>query len=734
MARLFLSAAHKSSGKTTVSIGLAAALRRRQIDVRPFKKGPDYIDPMWLTLASGRPCYNLDFNTQTRAEILRLLAAKAAGGGFTLIEGNKGLHDGVDLEGRDCSAALAKLTKSPVVLIVDAFGMARGVAPLVRGYADFDRKVEIAGVILNRIGGARQAGKLRQAIERYTDLAVLGEIPRDEALALSERHLGLTTPTETWAADAIVAAASDAVANGVDIDRLLAIAARAPALDAPPAHPEPTRAPDVRIAIARDAAFGFYYPDDLEALRRGGAELIEFDTLSDAHLPHCDGLFIGGGFPETFGERLAANVTLREEIRAAIAQGLPTYAECGGLMYLSRALLWQGERYEMVGAIAADARMHERPQGRGLVELAASDAFPWRAPHTSLKAHEFHHAALENIDPDVSFAWRVERGHGVDGRNDGLVVGSVLASFSHLRDTARFPWTRRFLEYVRRGRSPAPSTAPLRAALPEPKMGEVYIVGAGPGDPDLLTLRALRLMRRADVVLYDRLAHSPIMDLLSAGIERISVGKRPNNHEMSQDEICALMERLARQGRRVLRLKGGDPFMFGRGGEEIEYLAERGIPFEVCPGITAAMGAAAYAGIPLTHREHAQACVFVTGHGKDGHVDLDWNSLIQPHQTVAIYMGLRNLTTLTQEFIVRGAKPDTPAAIVDNATRANQRVLVGTLETLAGQAHAAELKGPSIVIVGSVVTLRAKLIGATLARSLPIEADAPQMRAAPLEA
>ena len=169
------------------------------------------------------------------------------------------------------------------------------------------------------------------------------------------------------------------------------------------------------------------------------------------------------------------------------------------------------------------------------------------------------------------------------------------------------------------------------------------------------------------------------------------------------------MVRLAREGKRVLRLKGGDPFMFGRGGEEIEALAEHGIPFQVCPGITAAAGASAYAGIPLTHRDHAQACVFVTGHGKDGHVDLDWKSLVQPNQTVAVYMGLRNLESLTQEFIVRGARADMPAAIVDNATRPSQRVIVGTLRSLAAQARAAELRGPSILIVGTVVTLRGKL-------------------------
>jgi uroporphyrin-III C-methyltransferase / precorrin-2 dehydrogenase / sirohydrochlorin ferrochelatase len=239
--------------------------------------------------------------------------------------------------------------------------------------------------------------------------------------------------------------------------------------------------------------------------------------------------------------------------------------------------------------------------------------------------------------------------------------------------------------------------------------GEVYLVGAGPGDPDLVTFRALRLMQKADVVLYDRLIGEGVMNLVRREAERIYVGKRPDDHELPQEEIGALLVRLATEGKRVLRLKGGDPFMFGRGGEEIEALAAHGVPFQVCPGVTAAIGASAYAGIPLTHRDHAQACVFVTGHGKDGKLDLDWTALLQPRQTVAIYMGLRNLEALTKEFVARGASADLPAAIVDNATRLNQKVVVGTLATLGAKARAAELRGPSIVIVGTVVALRDKL-------------------------
>ncbi len=239
--------------------------------------------------------------------------------------------------------------------------------------------------------------------------------------------------------------------------------------------------------------------------------------------------------------------------------------------------------------------------------------------------------------------------------------------------------------------------------------GEVYLVGAGPGDPDLLTFRALRLMQRADVVLYDRLVGDGIIDLLRRDAERIYVGKLPHQHTMQQEEISQLMVDLAKQGKRVLRLKGGDPFIFGRGGEEIELLAENNIRFQVVPGITAASGATAYAGIPLTHRDYSQSCVFVTAHGREGVLGLDWEVLLRPAQTVAIYMGLSSLEFLSEQFVQRGADPNTPAAIIDNGTRANQRVAVGTISDLHEIAQRNEMTGPSMIVIGEVVRLREKL-------------------------
>ncbi len=243
----------------------------------------------------------------------------------------------------------------------------------------------------------------------------------------------------------------------------------------------------------------------------------------------------------------------------------------------------------------------------------------------------------------------------------------------------------------------------------KPPRGEVYLVGTGPGDPDLLTFRALRLMQQADVVLYDRLIGEGILNLVRRDASRIYVGKMKKDHAVPQEEISEMLIRLAKEGKRVLRLKGGDPFVFGRGGEEIAMLADNGINFQVIPGVTAANGCATYAGIPLTHRDHAQGYIVVTGHEKDGELNLNWDSLIQPRQTVVIYMGLTSLGTITDGFLSHGADPTLPAAIIENGTRAGQRVITGTLETLAGKASDAEIRSPALIIIGSVVTLRDKL-------------------------
>lgn len=457
MAHLLIAATHKSSGKTSVSTGLAAALAGRGMAVQPFKKGPDYIDPLWLSRAAGRPCYNLDFHTMAEAELISAFCRHDAPADISIIETNKGLFDGVDVAGRDSNAALAALLGGPVVLVVDTLGMTRGIAPLMQGYLNFDPGVRIAGVILNKVGGPRHEGKLRAALEHYTDIPVFGAIGRDRSLEIPERHLGLVPANEADSVDATIAGLAGAVSGQVDLDRIVETAATAEGPRAEPARlPEPAGAvSDIRIGIARDAAFGFYYPDDLEALAAAGAALVPIDTLRDDTLPDIDGLIIGGGFPETQMAALEGNRGLRESIRAAIAGGMPSYAECGGLMYLSRSLTWRGETREMCGAIPGHAVMHEKPQGRGYVVLEENGESPWPAEPSKtgtparLPAHEFHYASLEGLPEDATYAWRVVRGHGIDGDHDGFVQGNLLAGFSHLRDVQGNRWAERFAGFVR---------------------------------------------------------------------------------------------------------------------------------------------------------------------------------------------------------------------------------------------------------------------------------------------
>jgi cobyrinic acid a,c-diamide synthase len=454
MAHIYIAAAHKSSGKTTVSIGLCRELRRLGKSVQPFKKGPDYIDPLWLGQAAGRDCLNLDFHTMEQSEITAGFARCLKGADLGLIEGNVGLFDSVDLHGRNSNAALARLLCSPVILVVDAQGMTRSIAPLLLGYQSFEPELNIAGVIVNKVGGARHEANLRRAIEHYTDLPMIGALHRAGGMRISERHLGLMPSNEAQEADAQIERIRALVAAQLDVSRLLAIAGAAPdpEIAASSAEPASYLGEQVRIAIAQDDAFGFYYPDDLASLRRAGADLVSFSPVRDRELPSADGLFIGGGFPEYRLQELAENRTMRAAIHDFIESGGAAYAECGGLMYLCRGLRWGDLHGAMCGVLQSDVEMHERPQGRGYVRLRETDVFPWPSvaeAQAEIRAHEFHHSAVLNPDPDWSYGYQVLRGKGVDGRHDAIVYKNLVAAYSHLRDVGGNGWTGRFVTHVR---------------------------------------------------------------------------------------------------------------------------------------------------------------------------------------------------------------------------------------------------------------------------------------------
>jgi len=454
MNRILISAAHKSSGKTTVSIGLCAALNKAGHKVQPFKKGPDYIDPMWLGLASDRPCYNLDFYLSEDEEILSDFARRSAGADISIIEGNKGLYDGLALDGSNSNAALAKLLRTPVVLVVDTRGITRGIAPLLKGYVDFDPEVQIAGVILNQVGGSRHEDKLRNAVEYYTDVPVLGAVYRNPKLVIDERHLGLIPSNETADTGRLIEACGKAVRDGVDLDRLLAIQSAPHIPETKPAAPRKAIGDGLRIGIARDAAFGFYYPADLEEFAALGVELVDVNMMTDSNLPEIDGLFIGGGFPETHMQQLEHNSGMRESVRNAIEAGLPVYAECGGMMYLTESIRWGENVARMVGTIPGDTVMHPRPVGRGYTRLQETDVHPWPRQGASeepfrFPAHEFHHSSLEIHAKNPTYAYKVLRGTGITGENDGFLYKNLLASYVHQRNVASNPWVSRFVEFVK---------------------------------------------------------------------------------------------------------------------------------------------------------------------------------------------------------------------------------------------------------------------------------------------
>ena len=460
MQRIFISAAHKSSGKTTLTLGLCAALNARGLSVVPYKKGPDYIDPMWLSRASNNDCHNLDFQTMSNDEILATISLYSKEADISIIEGNKGLFDGVALDGSNSNAAVAELTKTPIVLVIDTQGMTRGIAPLLLGYQAFNNKINIAGVILNKVGGPRHEKKLRDVINTYTDITVVGAVPRLKELNITERHLGLIPSNEAADTNDVIAKISAVIEKHVDLDLLLKISSTAEKLpNSAYQFPVAKKACNLKVGIARDAAFGFYYPGDLNAFKALGVDLVEFDTLNDKNLPDVDALFIGGGFPESWMSELEANISLRQQIKQAILSGLPTYAECGGLMYLSQSINWNGKVGNMVGAIPADIVMNERPQGRGYVSLQQTADSLWSTNLPSeIYAHEFHYSGFDNIsniesNSEIKYAYEMKRGSGISGSHDGLIYKNLLANYAHLRDTSRYHWVSDFVNFIRQVKS-----------------------------------------------------------------------------------------------------------------------------------------------------------------------------------------------------------------------------------------------------------------------------------------
>ncbi len=436
--RLAVAGLAGDSGKTLVALGLVRGWRARGRRVAPFKKGPDFIDAAWLGAAAGAPGRNLDSYLMPRAAIRESLARAASGADVAVLEGNRGLFDGLDASGSHSTAQLARITETPVVLVVDVTKSTRTIAALVLGCRALESDLDFAGVILNRVGTARQERVIRQALAAETDLPVLGAIPRATGQHLPSRHLGLLTAAEHEGRDEALERVEALVTAHVDWAGLDAAAGRAGALE--PAATRGALAPRVRLGVLRDRAFSFYYPENLEALEAAGAELVYTSALDDEQPPEIDGLYIGGGFPEVHAEALSANRAFREGLAARIEQGMPVWAECGGLMYLARELHQGRKRYPMVGSLPVDVEQTARPQGHGYVQARVDGENPFLQAGAELRGHEFHYSRIDPAQAALETCLELVRGVGLGAGRDGLRRGAAVATYTHIHALGEPDW------------------------------------------------------------------------------------------------------------------------------------------------------------------------------------------------------------------------------------------------------------------------------------------------------
>jgi cobyrinic acid a,c-diamide synthase len=442
MPRLLVAGLSGGSGKTVVSMGLLLLLKKNGVEVRAFKKGPDYIDTGWLRWASGHVARNLDTYLMGADGVRASLVRHGIRSGINLIEGNRGLFDGFDAAGTHSSAALAQTLGAPVLLVVDAAKMTRTAAALVLGCQKLDPSLAIRGVILNNVNGKRHEQLLRDTIESACGAPIVGVLPRTAVNLLPERHLGLVPPQErNQALNEIEQHLLELVEGRFAIDAIMAIAQSAPGLVwREPQHTALDDGHGLRIGYIEDAAFSFYYPENLEALRQSGADLVATSALATHNLPDgLHALYIGGGFPETHAAALSANRGFLESLRLASKAGLPVYAECGGLMLLARTVLWNGERFAMAGALPIDIEVCKRPVGHGYAELRVDTPNPFFAPGSILRGHEFHYSRIVG-EPEIPTGCAVLRGTGCLPGRDGIIVHNIFAGYTHLHAAGEPRW------------------------------------------------------------------------------------------------------------------------------------------------------------------------------------------------------------------------------------------------------------------------------------------------------
>ena len=466
--RIIIAALKGGSGKTILSLGLAAAWREMGLCVAPFKKGPDFIDPGWLSMAAGAPCYNLDPFLMDEKRILDSFLRHSDQDQISLIEGNRGLFDGLDIDGCCSTAELGRLLNAPVLLILDVTMTTRTMAAVVRGCQVFDPDLNIAGVILNRVAGPRQKRLITEAIGKYCGIPVVGSVPKLKQNPFPERHMGLVPHQESDRAQKAIAWAGKIVTENLQLERIREIADQAPSLGPMDpfgaaetgAEPDP---PHPRIGFIRDQALWFYYPENLSELEKLGAVLVEINAITSHTLPDLDALYIGGGFPETQAQALADNGLFRETLKREIDKGLPVYAECGGLIYLGEHIRLSEKIYPMVGALPLDFVFHKKPSGHGYTVLETCGQNPYYSVGKILRGHEFHYSSpvFTASKESVHFAFTVRRGYGIDGSRDGICKRNVLGAYTHVHAAGESGWAkgifRAALEYKKFGKTPEKS-------------------------------------------------------------------------------------------------------------------------------------------------------------------------------------------------------------------------------------------------------------------------------------
>jgi cobyrinic acid a,c-diamide synthase len=429
-----------------------------------FKKGPDYIDAAWLSWASGTVCRNLDTYMVAAERVKVSFAHAAEGSELAVIEGNRGLFDGKDAAGTHSTASLARLLDAPVVLVVDGTKVTRTVAALVKGCQLFEPDLKLAGVVLNHVTGDRHRRIITEAIAEACNLPVVGCIPRlgEAAGLIPGRHLGLVTPSEFGDDSELARRLSEIGERYLDIDKLLETAAASTALDVAEVAGDTAAEQSVRLGYFHDSVFTFYYPENLEALRNGGAELVPISSLEARSLPEIDGLYIGGGFPETHAEPLSRNRALCESVRKAAENGLPIYAECGGLIFLCRTLVYRDGRYPMAGVFPVDLQMQKKPVGHGYSELTVDTANPFFAVGEVLRGHEFHYTGpIGTLAGDLG-CMKVQTGVGLGNGRDGLLYKNCLAGYTHLHASGLPGWAESFVRSAYRYRTAERSSATNR--------------------------------------------------------------------------------------------------------------------------------------------------------------------------------------------------------------------------------------------------------------------------------